>query len=113
VICFDLCFLDNDLHFLDLRNVRQDSPQAICSWKCLSTRGSPELPLACFLFMLVVRAVSGPRTTASMGSSDSSTAQLVQAMAGFGGNSATAPLNTAPLGADASQQAFLTTPQHA
>ena len=41
---------------------------------------------------------------------DGSTAQLVQAMAGFGGDSAAAPLNTAPLGADTSQQTFLTTP---
>jgi hypothetical protein len=37
----------------------------------------------------------------------------VQAMAGFGGDSATAPLNAAPLGADTSQQTLLTTPQHA
>jgi hypothetical protein len=43
----------------------------------------------------------------------SSTAQLVQAMASFGGGSAAADsLNIAPLGADASQQPFLTTPQH-
>jgi len=46
---------------------------------------------------------------------DGSTSQLVQAMAGFGGGSsgAAAGLNTAPLGADTSQQQFLTTPQHA
>jgi hypothetical protein len=51
--------------------------------------------------------------TGSMGSSDS-TSQLVQAMAGFGGGSAAAEsLNTVPLGADTSQQQFLTTPQHA
>ena len=52
--------------------------------------------------------------TASMGSSGS-TSQLVQAMAGFGGGSGAADgLNTAPLGADTSQQqTFLTTPQHA
>jgi hypothetical protein len=37
---------------------------------------------------------------------------LVQAMAGFGGGAA-ASSNTAPLGADTSQQTFLTTPQHA
>jgi hypothetical protein len=43
----------------------------------------------------------------------SATSQLVQAMAGFGGGSgATDNLNTAPLGADTSQQ-LLTTPQHA
>jgi len=35
-------------------------------------------------------------------------------MAGFGGGSgAGESLNTAPLGADTSQQTFLTTPQHA
>ena len=52
--------------------------------------------------------------TASMGASDNSTAQLVQAMAGFGGGSGAAEsLNTAPLGADTSQQPLLTTPQHA
>jgi hypothetical protein len=48
--------------------------------------------------------------TASMASSDGSTAQLVQAMAGFGGDSgASDNLNAAALGADTSQQAFLTT----
>jgi hypothetical protein len=55
--------------------------------------------------------------TGSMGSSDgqpAANAQLVQAMAGFGGSSGTADgLNTTPVGADASQQTFLTTPQHA
>jgi hypothetical protein len=51
--------------------------------------------------------------TASMGGS-SQVAQLVQAMAGFGGSSGTADsLNAAPLGADTSQQQLLTTPQHA
>ena len=48
--------------------------------------------------------------TGSMGSSGS-TSQLVQAMAGFGGGSGAADgLNAAPLGADISQQQFLTTP---
>jgi hypothetical protein len=43
-----------------------------------------------------------------------STAQLVQAMAGFGGGSGAADsLNTVPLGSDTSQQTFLTSPQHA
>jgi len=43
-----------------------------------------------------------------------STAQLVQAMAGFSdGSSAAGGLNTAPLSADTSQQTFLTIPQHA
>jgi hypothetical protein len=39
-----------------------------------------------------------------------SNAQLVQAMAGFGGGSAADGINVAPLGADASQQSFLTQP---
>jgi hypothetical protein len=51
-------------------------------------------------------------SSASAGSS-SQVSQLVQAMAGFGGSSGAADsLNTAPLGADTSQQTFLTTPQH-
>jgi ELWxxDGT repeat protein len=42
-----------------------------------------------------------------------STSQLVQAMAGFdGGSGAGENLNTAPLGADTSQQTLLTIPQH-
>jgi hypothetical protein len=52
-------------------------------------------------------------STASMGDS-SQAAQLVQAMAGFGGGSGAAEsLNTVLLGADTSQQTLLTTPQHA
>jgi len=52
--------------------------------------------------------------TGSAGSSDSSTSQLVQAMAGFGGGSgAGESLNTTPLSAETSQQPLLTTPQHA
>jgi len=48
----------------------------------------------------------------SMGSSGS-TSQLVQAMAGFGGSSGAADgVNTAPVGAETSQQPLLTTPQH-
>jgi hypothetical protein len=59
-------------------------------------------------------AASPTGSSPSMGSSDNSTAQLVQAMAGFGGGSGAADgLNTAPLGADTSQQTLLTTPQHA
>ena len=51
--------------------------------------------------------------TGSMGSSDGSTSQLMQAMAGFGGSSGAADgLNTAALGVDTSQQTLLTTPQH-
>jgi hypothetical protein len=45
---------------------------------------------------------------------DDSTAQLVQAMAGFGaGSGAGDSLNAVPLSADTSQQPLLTTPQHA
>ena len=43
---------------------------------------------------------------------DGSSDQLVQAMAGFAGSDAAENLNTVPLSADASQQTFLTTPQH-
>jgi hypothetical protein len=51
--------------------------------------------------------------TGSMGISDGSTSQLVQAMAGFGGGSGTGEsLNTAALSAETSQQPLLTTPQH-
>jgi hypothetical protein len=47
----------------------------------------------------------------AMDGPDGSSAQLVQAMAGFdGGSDATDSLNTVPLGADTSQQQFLTTP---
>jgi hypothetical protein len=49
--------------------------------------------------------------TASTGSSDGSTSQLVQAMAGFGGSSGSDNSNTVPFGAETSQQQFLTTPQ--
>jgi hypothetical protein len=53
-----------------------------------------------------------PDFSATTGSGSAS--QLVQAMAGFGGDSgAAAGLNAAPLGADASQQQFLAAPQHA
>ena len=50
--------------------------------------------------------------TGPMGGSGS-TAQLVQAMAEFGGGSAANSLNTIPLAVDTSQQPLLTTPQHA
>jgi len=50
--------------------------------------------------------------TGSMGNSDSSTSQLVQAMAGFGGGAADT-LTISPLSAETSQQTFLTTSQHA
>jgi hypothetical protein len=55
--------------------------------------------------------------TASTGSMDGSSqaAQLVQAMAGFGGSGSGAAesLNTVALGSDPSQQPQLTAPQHA
>jgi hypothetical protein len=51
--------------------------------------------------------------TSSMGSSDGSTSQLVQAMAGFGGSGAADGLNSGLVNADTSQQPLLTTPQHA
>jgi glucose/arabinose dehydrogenase len=57
---------------------------------------------------------SGPASSASMGNSDGSTSQLVQAMAGFGGGgSASDNSSAAPLAADTSQQPFLSNPQHA
>jgi hypothetical protein len=57
-------------------------------------------------------AASSP--TASPVSSGDSISQLVQAMADFGGGSGAGDgLNTAPLGADTSQQTLLTAPQHA
>jgi hypothetical protein len=53
-------------------------------------------------------------STASMGSSDDSTSQLVQAMASFGGGSGAADgSNTVLPSADTQQQPCLTTPQHA
>jgi hypothetical protein len=52
--------------------------------------------------------------TASMATSDGSTSQLVQTMAGFGGGSGAADsLYTAIFGAETSQQTLLTMPQHA
>ena len=58
-------------------------------------------------------SLPGPRDSSSQPAAmDGSTSQLVQAMAGFGGSGA-AISNTAPLGAETSQQQFLTTPQHA
>jgi hypothetical protein len=55
----------------------------------------------------------GDRIDCIQGNS-SQVAQLVQAMAGFGGGSGAAKnLNAVPLSADTSQQQLLTTPQHA
>jgi glucose/arabinose dehydrogenase len=57
---------------------------------------------------------SAAASSASMGSPDGSTSQLVQAMAGFGGgNSASDISSAAPSAADSSQQPFLAGPQHA
>jgi hypothetical protein len=59
----------------------------------------------------VVDGIAGNPPTASMASSDTSTSQLVQAMAAFGGGSAAANgLNTVAPSADTSQQTLLTTP---
>src|SRR5262249_42366458 len=60
-----------------------------------------------------VVGIAANSTPAAMGTSDGSNSQLVQAMAGFGGGGGAANSATVPLGADASQQQFLTTPQHA
>jgi hypothetical protein len=58
-------------------------------------------------------ANSPAASSTSMGSSDNSTSQLVQAMAGFGsGSGAGDGSNAAPLSADTSQQTLLTIPQH-
>jgi uncharacterized repeat protein (TIGR01451 family) len=59
--------------------------------------------------------LGGPAADPPAGSTggSGSTSQLMQAMASFGGSSGAADgLNTAPLGTEASQQQFLTTPQH-
>jgi hypothetical protein len=57
-------------------------------------------------------AANSPAASGAL--ADASTAQLVQAMASFGGGSGAADgVNGVPLGADTSSQMFLTTPQHA
>jgi hypothetical protein len=59
-------------------------------------------------------ANSPAASSASMGSSDNSTSQLVQAMAGFGGSSGAGEASNAGFAnADTSQPPFLTTAQHA
>jgi hypothetical protein len=62
----------------------------------------------------VLAGIAADPLAGSMGSSGdqpASNAQLVQAMAGFGGGGGAADsLNTGPLGADTSQQTFLTMP---
>jgi hypothetical protein len=57
-------------------------------------------------------AVDPPTASVGAMGGSSQAAQLVQAMASFGGGGGAADgLNSAPLGADTSQQPFLTTPQ--
>jgi hypothetical protein len=59
-------------------------------------------------------AVDPPTASPAAIGDSSHVAQLVQAMAGFGGGSGAADgLNAAALAADASQQTLLATPQHA
>jgi probable HAF family extracellular repeat protein len=52
-------------------------------------------------------------SSASMGSSDNSTSQLAQAMAGFAGGGAAESLNAAAFGSEMSRQPLLTMPEHA
>ena len=61
-------------------------------------------------FQLGGFAVDPPTVSGSF--TDMSNDQLVQAMAGFGGGAADIS-NSVPLGAETSQQQFLTTPPHA
>jgi hypothetical protein len=73
--------------------------------------GSASLGAAGLDWQLGGFAVDPP--TGSMGSSDDATSQLVQTMASFGGGSGAADGSNAGFAnADASQQRFLTTPQH-
>ena len=59
-------------------------------------------------------SVGGFAADPPAGSTGDSSGQLAQAMAGFCGGGAAESLNvTPPLGADTSQQQFLTMPQHA
>jgi len=59
-------------------------------------------------------AVDPPTTSNASVTDSNQAAQLVQAMAGFGGGSGAADsLSTVPLGTETSQQPLLTTPQHA
>jgi len=62
---------------------------------------------------IAVDPPTGSMGSASQSGTADSTSQLVQAMAGCGGGGAADSSNTTPLGADASQQQFLATPQHA
>ena len=94
-------------------------------WNAVDVQGANDAPFPAGGKLAGVRGPGGaplqpmPRVsfaadppTGSMGSSGS-TSQLVQAMAGFGGSSGAADgVNTAPVGAETSQQPLLTTPQH-
>ena len=51
--------------------------------------------------------------TGAMGNSDASTSQLVQAIAGFGGDGSAGSLDAGAFATDASQPSFLSAPQHA
>jgi hypothetical protein len=87
--------------------IAQPNPNQSVCWHCPKSRRAVGLD-----WQLGGFAVGPP--TASMGDSNQA-AQLVQAMAGFGGGSgAGGSLNTVPLSAETSQQELLmTTPQHA
>jgi len=74
--------------------------------------GSASLGAAGLDWQLGGFAASAPG--AAMGSSNASTSQLVQAMAGFGGSGGTADGSNAGFAnVNASEQPLLTTPQHA
>jgi hypothetical protein len=90
---------------LVLRNVNTGAFQAY-NIAFNSLTGSASLGAVGLDWQLGGFAVDPPTAT---GSSDGSTSQLVQAMAGFPGGAADG-LNTPLLGVDASQQTFLTTP---
>jgi hypothetical protein len=74
---------------------------------------SGELPQLSTSPILPTWTVGGIAPDLSPTTGSGSTAQLAQAIAGFGGSGAADGLNTTPPGADASQQQFLATPQHA
>src|SRR5262249_61201675 len=80
-----------------------------------SLNGSASLGVVGLDWSLGGLAVDPPTAAGgAMGTSDDSTSQLVQAMAGFGGAGGAAEgLNPAALGDALQQQQFLTTPQHA
>jgi len=75
-------------------------------------RGRKAIDVILFARPLLVFFINGASSpTGSVGSSDGSTSQLVQAMAGFGGGSGAADgSNAGVVNAGASEQTFLTTP---